>query len=268
MGAPHELGGSRIDDWRTRRPDAGRGAAADDAPAADDVLAAALAVFVAAALAAAARSCCRSSPAWRSPICSTRSPTGWSGSASTGSPRALIIIGGGDRRARAGRSCWSRRSWAASSAPSSTSCPATSTRLQSLLSIRAGLGCARSSAASCPDADKIVGDLVTQGVGLDRGASCTSLWSGGQALVSLFSLVVVTPVVAFYLLYDWHRMVATVDSWIPRAAPRHRARARARDRRGDRRLRARADGGLPDPRLVLCGGADARRAEFRPADRA
>ena len=45
--------------------------------------------------------------------------------------------------------------------------------------------------------------------------SCKSLWSGGRALVSLFSLMVVTPVVAFYLLNDWHRMVRTVDGWIP-----------------------------------------------------
>jgi predicted PurR-regulated permease PerM len=42
-----------------------------------------------------------------------------------------------------------------------------------------------------------------------------SLWSGGRALFSLFSLVVVTPVVAFYLIYDWHRMLRTADSWIP-----------------------------------------------------
>ena len=54
----------------------------------------------------------------------------------------------------------------------------------------------------------------------------------------------------------------------PAAASRDRARARARDRRGDRRLRARADGGLPDPRLVLRGRADADRAQFRSADRA
>jgi predicted PurR-regulated permease PerM len=33
--------------------------------------------------------------------------------------------------------------------------------------------------------------------------------------VSLFSLVVVTPVVAFYLIYDWHRMLRTVDGAIP-----------------------------------------------------
>ena len=43
-----------------------------------------------------------------------------------------------------------------------------------------------------------------------------SLWSGGQALVSLFSLLVITPVVAFYLLYDWERVIATLDSWLPR----------------------------------------------------
>ncbi len=27
--------------------------------------------------------------------------------------------------------------------------------------------------------------------------------------------MVVTPVVAFYLIYDWHRMIRTVDSWVP-----------------------------------------------------
>ncbi len=43
-----------------------------------------------------------------------------------------------------------------------------------------------------------------------------SAWSGGQALLSILSLAVVTPVVAFYLLYDWDRMIARVDSWLPR----------------------------------------------------
>jgi predicted PurR-regulated permease PerM len=63
-------------------------------------------------------------------------------------------------------------------------------------------------------ADKSIGDLVTQGVGW-LTTFLRSLWSGGRALVSLFSLVVVTPVVAFYLIYDWHRMIRNVDSWIP-----------------------------------------------------
>ncbi|WP_136619973.1 MULTISPECIES: AI-2E family transporter [Mesorhizobium] len=44
----------------------------------------------------------------------------------------------------------------------------------------------------------------------------TSLWSSGVALVSVVSLFVVTPVVAFYMLLDWDRMVAVIDSWVPR----------------------------------------------------
>jgi len=63
-------------------------------------------------------------------------------------------------------------------------------------------------------ADAQVGDLVAQGAGWIT-TFIRSLWSGGQALLSVFSLVVVTPVVAFYLLYDWDRMVAAVDNWIP-----------------------------------------------------
>jgi predicted PurR-regulated permease PerM len=64
------------------------------------------------------------------------------------------------------------------------------------------------------NADKSIGDLVSQGMGW-LTTFLQSLWSGGRALVSLFSLVVVTPVVAFYLVYDWHRLIRTVDSWIP-----------------------------------------------------
>ena len=44
------------------------------------------------------------------------------------------------------------------------------------------------------------------------------LWKGGVALFSLMSLVIITPVVAFYLLRDWDRIVARLDSYLPRAA--------------------------------------------------
>ncbi len=44
----------------------------------------------------------------------------------------------------------------------------------------------------------------------------SSIWSGGLAFVNLISLLVVTPVVAFYMLYDWDHMIATVDKWLPR----------------------------------------------------
>jgi predicted PurR-regulated permease PerM len=43
-----------------------------------------------------------------------------------------------------------------------------------------------------------------------------SVWSGGMALLGVVSLLVVTPVVAFYLLVDWDRMVADLDEWLPR----------------------------------------------------
>ena len=42
------------------------------------------------------------------------------------------------------------------------------------------------------------------------------MWNGGQALLSVISLFVVTPVVAFYLLLEWDRMVAKIDGWLPR----------------------------------------------------
>jgi predicted PurR-regulated permease PerM len=65
------------------------------------------------------------------------------------------------------------------------------------------------------DSETSLGELVTQGAGW-LTTFLRSLWSGGQALVSVFSLMVVTPVVAFYLLYDWDRMVEAIDGWIPR----------------------------------------------------
>jgi predicted PurR-regulated permease PerM len=43
-----------------------------------------------------------------------------------------------------------------------------------------------------------------------------SIWTGGWALINVFSLVVITPIVAFYLLADWDHIVAKVDSWLPR----------------------------------------------------
>jgi predicted PurR-regulated permease PerM len=64
------------------------------------------------------------------------------------------------------------------------------------------------------NADASLTDLVSQGAGW-LTAFMKSLWSGGQTLISVFSLMVVMPVVAFYVLYDWDRMIRTVDAWIP-----------------------------------------------------
>lgn len=63
-----------------------------------------------------------------------------------------------------------------------------------------------------------LGDVVAQGANW-IGGLFRSIWSGGRALLGVFSLLVVTPVVAFYLILDYDRMVSTIDSWLPR---RHR----------------------------------------------
>ncbi len=42
------------------------------------------------------------------------------------------------------------------------------------------------------------------------------LASGGAVLLNIVSLLVITPVVSFYLLRDWNDLVHTVDGWLPR----------------------------------------------------
>jgi predicted PurR-regulated permease PerM len=63
-------------------------------------------------------------------------------------------------------------------------------------------------------ADKSVGDLMNQAAGYLTGL-LASVWERGQALISIFSLMIITPVVAFYLICDWSRVVAAVDRLIP-----------------------------------------------------
>jgi len=55
------------------------------------------------------------------------------------------------------------------------------------------------------------------------GAAATSVLQSGLAVLNLISLVFVTPIVTFYLLRDWDRMVAAVVRVVP---PRHLALAR------------------------------------------
>jgi predicted PurR-regulated permease PerM len=47
-------------------------------------------------------------------------------------------------------------------------------------------------------------------------AVLASLWSGGKAMIAVLSLLLITPVVSFYLLYDWDRLVAFLDGLLPR----------------------------------------------------
>jgi predicted PurR-regulated permease PerM len=47
-------------------------------------------------------------------------------------------------------------------------------------------------------------------------SALSRLIGGGFALFNVLTLAVVTPVVAFYLLRDWPRVVARLDGWLPR----------------------------------------------------
>ena len=60
-----------------------------------------------------------------------------------------------------------------------------------------------------------VSSLLSQGAGFVTGLF-SSLVSSGQTLIDIAGLFVITPVVAFYMLLDWDRMIARIDSWVPR----------------------------------------------------
>jgi predicted PurR-regulated permease PerM len=63
--------------------------------------------------------------------------------------------------------------------------------------------------------------------------------TGGLALFNLLSLIFITPIVTFYLLRDWDRLVARIDAWLPR---QHAAVIRAQVRLIDRTLAGYARG--------------------------
>jgi predicted PurR-regulated permease PerM len=97
---------------------------------------------------------------------------------------------------------------------------------------------ALANSSSQPWVSKIIGDglgEVEHSIGaLTAQASewfdtfLRSIWSGGQALISMLSLVVVTPIIACYLLYHWNTMIAAIDGWVP-PAQRETVRMLARE---------------------------------------
>jgi predicted PurR-regulated permease PerM len=91
-----------------------------------------------------------------------------------------------------------------------------------------GLG----GAASPLDFQKYIGDLASQGPAL-IGDFLKSLMSRGVALINVLSLIVVTPVVAFYIILDWDEMVDVLEKLAP---PRHRDDVRMLARDIDRAL--------------------------------
>lgn len=57
------------------------------------------------------------------------------------------------------------------------------------------------------------------------------VWQGGLAILNLLSLLLITPIVTFYLLRDWDKIIARIDELLPRRqAPVIREQAREIDR--------------------------------------
>ncbi|WP_415717226.1 AI-2E family transporter [Roseibium sp.] len=88
-------------------------------------------------------------------------------------------------------------------------------KLQALFSKYLPADLASLAGISPEDLQASMTNLIGQGAAF-VGKLAQSIWSGGQALLGIISLFVITPVVAFYLLLDWDHMVERIDSWLPR----------------------------------------------------
>jgi predicted PurR-regulated permease PerM len=66
-----------------------------------------------------------------------------------------------------------------------------------------------------PEAQKQLSGIAGQAAGW-AATLLGSLLAGGKAVLSALSLIVLAPVIAFFLLLDWDRMVAKIDEWTPR----------------------------------------------------
>lgn len=50
------------------------------------------------------------------------------------------------------------------------------------------------------------------------GSLIGNLLKGGVLVIDIFALLLITPLLAFYLLRDWNKIIDTVDSWLPRSS--------------------------------------------------
>jgi predicted PurR-regulated permease PerM len=63
--------------------------------------------------------------------------------------------------------------------------------------------------------DKIVAEIQASAGTLLKSAAA-AMWNRGAALINLVSVLLITPLVVFYFLVDWHPMLERVQQWLPR----------------------------------------------------
>lgn len=92
--------------------------------------------------------------------------------------------------------------------------PATVQRLQELVAAQNEQWLGKIVGQGVGQLKSSIGTVVSQGVDW-LTSFLASIWTGGQAIVSVLSLLVVTPVVAFYMLVDWDHMLKAIDDYVP-----------------------------------------------------
>jgi predicted PurR-regulated permease PerM len=100
-------------------------------------------------------------------------------------------------------------------------------RLQALAVDPSHPSISKAIGAGIEQAERSSGELASLGASW-LSDFLRALWSDGRMLLSIFSLLVVTPIITAYLVYDWSRIIATVDRLIP-ASNRDTVRALARE---------------------------------------
>ncbi|MDX2259004.1 MAG: AI-2E family transporter [Hyphomicrobiaceae bacterium] len=78
---------------------------------------------------------------------------------------------------------------------------------------------AKSQYGGLPQVERAISQGFDALIGNWNGIAATaaaSLWTQGKAIFNVVSIALVTPLVVFYLLVDWKRMLAEIDGWLPR----------------------------------------------------
>ena len=96
--------------------------------------------------------------------------------------------------------------------------PSVAGRIRELLAPYADGPLGQYLGADAKTVEATIGGVLSQSTGWATRI-LESLWNGGQAVISILSILVISPVVAAYMLVDWDRMIARIDGWLPR---RHR----------------------------------------------
>lgn len=96
------------------------------------------------------------------------------------------------------------------------SLPATATKLQGLIEAFAKERLGERFAPVKASLDQAIAGMQIDWSSVLPGVA-KAAWSKGLAVVNFLSLLLITPLVVFYLLVDWQPMLKRVQSWIPRA---------------------------------------------------